>query len=226
MNPEHVIAAPPPDLDRAALRTGADRLVLALTDVQLDYLYRFWQVLVRWNRVHNLTAIRAGDEFLTHHLLDSLSVVRPLRQVLAQGDIDSAQVLDVGSGGGLPGIPLAIACPDLQFTMVDAVQKKAAFLSQVALELPLRNVVVRHTRVESLCGQFDVVVSRAFASLARFTACTRHLLAPGGCWLAMKGRVDVAELAELPASVIVTATLPLAVPGLDEERHLIQMQPK
>jgi 16S rRNA (guanine527-N7)-methyltransferase len=220
-----VIAAAPPDLDERALAAGASALGLALTDAQIRALSSFGELLARWNRVYNLTAIRVGERMLTHHLLDSLSLVAPLQTVGARSPQAPLRVLDVGSGGGLPGIPLAIACPQVQVTLVDTVQKKTAFLTQAALELRLTNVRVLHARVENLSGQFDVITSRAFAALADFVAWTRHLLAPGGCWLAMKGRLDPAELAVLPPSVSVFTSLPLAVPGLAEERHLLEIRP-
>lgn len=198
---------------------------LALTDGQIQALLEFNRLLLRWNQVHNLTAIRTGDDFLTHHVLDSLSVVAPLNATLARRGLAAAQVLDVGAGGGLPGIPLAIACPRLQVTMIDAVQKKAAFLTQAALELRLSNVTVCHGRVEQYTGQFDVITCRAFASLTDFVSWTRHLLGPGACWLAMKARIDADELRALPADVHLAATLPLAVPGLNQERHLLEIRP-
>ncbi|MCU0939063.1 MAG: 16S rRNA (guanine(527)-N(7))-methyltransferase RsmG [Burkholderiaceae bacterium] len=219
------MAAAPPDLDERALAAGASALGLALTDAQIRALSSFGELLARWNRVYNLTAIRVGERMLTHHLLDSLSLVAPLQTVGARSPQAPLRVLDVGSGGGLPGIPLAIACPHVQVTLVDTVQKKTAFLTQAALELRLTNVRVLHARVENLSGQFDVITSRAFAALADFVAWTRHLLAPGGCWLAMKGRLDPAELAVLPPSVSVFTSLPLAVPGLAEERHLLEIRP-
>jgi 16S rRNA (guanine527-N7)-methyltransferase len=220
-----VIAAAPPDLDEGALGTGASALGLALTDAQIHALSSFGDLLSRWNRVYNLTAIRVGERMLTHHLLDSLSLVAPLRAVGARSPQTPLRVLDVGAGGGLPGIPLAIACPQVEVTLVDTVQKKTAFLTQAALELRLTNVRVLHARVENLTGQFDVITSRAFAALADFVAWTRHLLAPGGCWLAMKGRLDPAELAALPPSVSIVASVHLQVPGLAEERHLLEIRP-
>lgn len=209
----------------ARLRAGASELGLALTDAQIEALIQFGRLLLRWNRVHNLTAIRSGEDFLTHHLLDSLALVRPLCAALRVREHGPGRVLDVGAGGGLPGIPLAIACPQLQVTLIDAVQKKAAFLTQVALELRLTNVTVHHGRVEQLRGEFDVITSRAFAALADFVAWTGHLLGPGACWLAMKARLDDAELRALPAPLRVVATLPLAVPGLNEQRHLLEIRP-
>ncbi len=220
-----MIAAAPPELDARALAAGAATLGLALTDIQIKALSSFGELLTRWNRVYNLTAIRVGERMLTHHLLDSLSLVPPLVAVGARQSQAPLRVLDVGSGGGLPGIPLAIACPHVEVTMVDTVQKKTAFLTQAAVELHLTNVRVLHARVENLTGQFDVITSRAFAALADFVGWTRHLLAPGGCWLAMKGRLDPAELAALPSSVSVSASLPLRVPGLAEERHLLEIRP-
>jgi 16S rRNA (guanine527-N7)-methyltransferase len=219
-------AAALPDLGRAALGTGTSHLGLALTDAQLQALADFCMLLARWNRVHNLTAIRDEGRILTHHLLDSLALVRPLQGVLGKDAVIGARVLDVGSGGGLPGIPLAIACPHLQVTLVDAVQKKAAFLTQAVLQLRLPNVRVIHARVEELGGEYDVITSRAFAALADFVTWTQHLLAPGGVWLAMKGRIDAGEVAALPATVSVVAVHRLAVPGLDEERHLLEIRRK
>jgi 16S rRNA (guanine527-N7)-methyltransferase len=201
-------------------------LGLALTGAQIKQLCDFGLLLARWNRVHNLTAIRAGERVLSHHLLDSLALVRPLLERVERHAWMPARVLDVGAGGGLPGIPLAIACPQLQIMLIDAVQKKAAFLTQAALDLRLSNVRVVHGRVESLAGEFDVITSRAFAALADFVAWTTHLLAPDGLWLAMKGRVDPAEVAALPATVELVAALPAAVPGLDEDRRLLEIRRK
>lgn len=199
---------------------------LALTGAQIEQLQAFACLLTRWSRVHNLTAITAKAQIVSHHLLDSLALVGPLRETVSRHAATPARVLDVGAGGGLPGIPLAIACPQLQVTLIDAVQKKSAFLTQAALELRLSNVRVVHGRVEALTGEFDVITSRAFAALADFVAWTRHLLAPGGAWLAMKGRIDPAELGALPPDVHVVTVLPLAVPGLSEERHLLEIRCK
>jgi 16S rRNA (guanine527-N7)-methyltransferase len=225
-NPPHPTAAPP-EIDRADLARGAERLGLALTDEQIEALCRFSALLLRWNRVHNLTAIAAGESFLTHHLLDALSLVRPLRAVLDSRGARATppMVLDVGAGGGLPGLALAIACPDLSVTLVDAVQKKVAFITQAIVELRLTNATARHARVERLSGQFDVITSRAFAALGDFVRWTAHLRAPAGCWLAMKARLDPAELSALPPHTVLRAALPVAVPGLNEERHLLWIEP-
>ena len=216
----------PPDVDRGRLEAGAAQLGLALTDAQIAALLDFAALLLRWNRVHNLTAIRSADELLTHHLLDALSLVRPLRDQLGDVAGDAVEVLDVGSGGGLPGIPLAIVCPHWRITLVDAVQKKAAFLTQAALELKLANVTVHHARVEQLRGSYRVITSRAFAALADFVGWTRHLLAADGFWLAMKARIDPAELQALPEDLSCSAVLPIDVPGLGEQRHLIRIEPR
>lgn len=211
----------PPDLTAAAIGAGAEQLGVALDPGRLEKLADYARLLARWNATHNLTAIRSGEDMLTHHLLDSLALVPHLARV-ARGAAPT--VLDVGSGGGLPGIVLAIALPQARLTLADAVQKKCAFLTQARLELRLGNVEVVHGRVEAMRGPlFDVIVSRALATLAQFVGWTRQLLAPGGCWLAMKGRLPTDELAALPADLRATV-VPLAVPGLDEQRHLIEMR--
>ncbi|MBS1190628.1 MAG: rRNA m(7)G-527 methyltransferase [Rhodocyclaceae bacterium] len=194
------------------LASGLTALGLDLpTDAQ-EKLLAYRDLLLKWNRTYNLTALRDPEQAISHHLLDSLAILPWIR-----GD----SLLDVGSGGGLPGIPLAIARPDLQVTLVDAVQKKATFLQQAAIELELPNVRALHARVEEISGQFSQITSRAFAELADFTRLTRHLLAADGHWLAMKGVRPENEIAALPADVQVEAIEPLTVPGLAAERHLI-----
>jgi len=211
----------PPDFQPEALAEGAEALGVAIDEVRLRQLADYALLLRRWNAVHNLTAIRSGGEMLTHHLLDSLAMVPHLQRLTAGAP---ARVLDVGSGGGLPGIVLAIALPQLHLTLADAVQKKCAFLIQATLELGLGNVEVVHGRVEALrLPPFDVIVARALATLAQFTAWTRHLLQPGGCWLAMKGRLPQDELAALPRQ-LETIVHQLQVPGLGEARHLIEIR--
>ena len=218
-----------------ALREGLAALGLALPDAAVRQLLDYMAALERWNRVYNLTAVRAPAEMLTHHLLDSLAVVAPLRRHLdlppvpaqAPEGLSAApvRVLDVGSGGGLPGVVLAIACPDLQVTCVDAVAKKAAFVGQVAASLRLPHLRGVHARVESLAGPFDLICSRAFASLADFATWSRAALAPHGVWMAMKGRVPHDEMVALPANVEVFHVEPLTVPGLEAERCLVWMRP-
>lgn len=211
----------PPDLSPTAIGAGAAQLGLALDDEQLRRLAAYAGLLSRWNAVHNLTAIRAGEDMLTHHLLDSLALVPHFIRIAAGVPV---RVLDVGSGGGLPGIVLAIAAPQAHLTLVDAVQKKCAFLTQARLVLRLPNVEVVHARVEAMREPpFHVIVSRALATLAQFVGWTRHLLVADGCWLAMKGRLPADELAALPADVR-AIVVPLSVPGLDGERHLIELR--
>ena len=196
----------------AVLAAGLAELGIALPAAAQRQLLAFRDLLLKWNRIYNLTALRDPDQAVPHHLLDSLAILP---------HVGDGPLLDVGSGGGLPGIPLAIARPDLAITLVDTVQKKAAFLQQAAIELELKNVAVHHARVEEMRGQYAQISSRAFAELARFVSLTRHLLASGGRWLAMKGALPDGEFKALPAGGEVAAIIPLAVPGLDAERHLI-----
>ena len=199
-------------MSRQALAAGLAELHLELSDATQDKLLDFRDLLLKWNRTYNLTALRDPAQAISHHLLDSLAILP---------HIGSSSLLDVGSGGGLPGIPLAITRPELSVSMVDTVQKKATFLQQASIELGLKNVAVHHARVEEMTGQYAQISSRAFSELALFVSLTRHLLAPGGRWLAMKGVRPDDEIAALPADVTVETIIPLRVPGLDAERHLI-----
>ena len=194
------------------LAAGLTALEIALPEAAQLKLLAFRDLLLKWNRTYNLTALRDPQQAISHHLLDALAIL-PY--------VGAGPLLDVGSGGGFPGIPLAIARPDLSVTLVDAVQKKATFLQQAAIELELKSVAVHHARVEEMRGQYAQISSRAFAELARFVSLTHHLLAPGGRWLAMKGARPDDEFKALPAGGEVEAIIPLAVPGLDAERHLI-----
>jgi 16S rRNA (guanine527-N7)-methyltransferase len=188
-------------------------------------LEAFLGLLAKWNAAYNLTAVRDPAQMRTQHLADCLAVVAPLRRHLGAGRV--ARLLDVGSGGGLPGVVLAIADPAWDVTCVDTVGKKAAFVRQVAGELGLPNLHAVHARVETLAAPpFDVVTSRAFASLADFVAWTRALLAPGGVWMAMKGKRPDDEIAALPADIEVVGVEALHVPGLDAERCLVWMRPQ
>ena len=204
-----------------ALTEGVRALGLDVTESQTRLLLAYLDLLGKWNKVYNLTAVREPAEMLTHHLLDSLSVIAPLRRH-TQGR--AIRLLDVGSGGGLPGIVIAICCPEIELSCVDTVGKKAAFIQQAAGALGLPNLRGVHARVESLSGPFDVVASRAFASLADFTGWSAGALAEGGVWLAMKGRQPNEEIAALPPSIEVFHVEPLAVPGLDAERCLIWLR--
>ena len=210
----------------ARLRTGADALALGLDEAQLQRLMEFLALLQKWNKVYNLTAVRDPEEMLTHHLLDSLAPVAPLRRHLAQAGLPvSVRLLDVGSGGGLPGVVFAICCPDVDVSCVDTVGKKAAFIQQAAVALKLPNLHGVHARVETLTEPFDVVSCRAFASLPDFTTWSRSALAPHAVWLAMKGRRPDDEMAALPASVEVFHVEQLQVPGLEAERCIVWMRP-
>jgi 16S rRNA (guanine527-N7)-methyltransferase len=204
---------------RELLATGAQALGLSLSDQQCDALLAYQAMLIKWNQVYNLTAVRKPADMLTHHLLDSLAVLPALQRQLAG---QPARLLDVGSGGGLPGVVLAIVLPELEVTCVDTVGKKASFIRQVAAELKLRNLNAAHARVEALhLKPFDVITSRAFASLADFTRLTCHLLSDSGVWMAMKGKNPADEIADLPPEWDVFHVEQLAVPGLNAERCLL-----
>lgn len=208
---------------RDGLRTGAEAIGLELTEVQGSALMGYLALLLKWNKVYNLTAVRQPEEMLTHHLLDSLAVLQPLRRHLAGRP---ARVLDVGSGGGLPGVVLAIMDPSLSVTCVDTVGKKASFIRQVAAELKLPNLRGEHARVEALqLPPFDIITSRAFASLADFTRLSAHLLAAGGAWMALKGKLPSEEMAALPSEFTVFHVEQLIVPGLSAERCLVWIRP-
>jgi 16S rRNA (guanine527-N7)-methyltransferase len=212
----------------ADLQQGLEGLGLSLPESQQMQLLSYVDLMAKWTKVYNLTAVRDAQEMLTHHLLDSLAVVQPLcrelaKLVLPEGH-DQMRLLDVGSGAGLPGIVIAITCPEVSVTCVDTVAKKAAFIQQVAATLKLPNLKGLHARVESLTEPYEVVSSRAFASLLDFTAWSRAALAPHGVWMAMKGKHPDQELAALPESTHVFHVEQLAVPSLDAERCIIWMR--
>jgi 16S rRNA (guanine527-N7)-methyltransferase len=197
---------------QAKLEQGLQQAELNLPENVRQKLLDYLALLEKWNKVHNLTAVRDPEEMVTLHLLDSLSVLPYIK---------AKRLLDVGSGAGLPGIPLAICLPDLQVTVMDSSHKKASFMRQAKAELDIQNLEVVCGRVEKYRPEqlFDIVISRAFSDLAEFVALTRHLCAPGAQWLAMKGVYPYEELAQLkiqPAQVV-----PLRVPGLAAQRHLV-----
>lgn len=204
--------------EAALLDRGLAELGFDLSPEARNKLLAFAVLLGKWNRVYNLTAIRSPEQAVTHHLLDSLSVLPHLDGI--------ARLADIGSGGGLPGIVLAIARPELQITSIETVGKKASFQQQAKIELGLANFAPIHARVEDVVpdAPFDAVISRAFSDMADFVRLTRHLLAPGGRFLAMKGVYPRDELASLPDDVRVVETHSLTVPGLDAERHLIILE--
>jgi 16S rRNA (guanine527-N7)-methyltransferase len=203
-----------------SLRAGAQALGLALSDLQVRQLLDYLALIAKWNKVYNLTAVRDEQQMLGHHLLDSLAVVEPLRR--QQGA--AGRLLDVGSGAGLPGVVLAICCPELRVDCLDAVAKKSAFVQQAGVTLALPNLRGVHGRVESVANPYDVVSSRAFASLADFVAGSSQALAEQGIWLAMKGKHPADEIAALPADVDVFHVEQLSVPGLDAERCIVWMR--
>ncbi len=209
---------------RPALRAAIAQLSLDASDAQADALLAYLALLQRWNAHYNLTAVRDPAQMLTQHLADCLAVIGPLRREIGTAP---ARLLDVGSGGGLPGVVIAILDPQIDVTCVDTVGKKAAFVQQVAGELRLRNLHAQHARVEQMtAASFDVITSRAFASLVDFTRLTRQHLSERGVWMAMKGKSPTDELAMLPKTVDVFHVEQLAVPGLNAERCIAWMRPK
>lgn len=207
---------------RDTLASAARELGLELSDTQLDQLLAYLALLQKWNKVYNLTAVRDPAQMLSHHLVDSLSAIPPLLRHGAP-----ARLMDVGAGGGLPGVVIAICCPGTDVSCVDAVAKKATFIQQAAAELKLPNLHGVHSRVEQLAtAPFGVITSRAFASLVDFTGLTRQHLAEGAVWMAMKGQHPADEIAALPADVDVFHVEQLAVPGLDARRCIVWMRPR
>jgi 16S rRNA (guanine527-N7)-methyltransferase len=209
------------------LRAGLQDLGLALSDVQITAILKYQGLIAKWNKVYNLTAIRDEQDMLHSHLLDSLAVVNPLSQYLESLlDGKARRVLDVGSGAGLPGVILAICLPHVEVSCVDTVGKKAAFIQQAALSLGLPNLKAIHARVETLTsGDWDIVCSRAFASLIDFTSWSKAALNEEGVWMAMKGKHPTEELAALGADVQMFHVEQLKVPGLDADRCLLWLRP-
>ncbi|MGV3500091.1 MAG: 16S rRNA (guanine(527)-N(7))-methyltransferase RsmG [Hydrogenophaga sp.] len=212
---------------RQELKLGLRALDLELDKAQVELLLDYLGMIEKWTRVYNLTAVRDPGEMLTHHLLDSLAVVGPL---LRETDGRPVRLLDVGAGAGLPGVVIAIACPHIEVTCVDTVAKKAAFIQQVATELALVNLRGLHARVETLDRRnrgeegFDVITSRAFASLVDFVDWSHRALQIGGLWMALKGKHPEAELLALPPGVEVFHVEPIAVPGLKADRCIVWMR--
>ena len=213
---------------RQPLLAVAATLQLAVSDRQAETLLSYLALLQRWNTTYNLTSIRDAQNMLIQHVADCLAVIGPLRHhFLKTPTLTQPRLLDVGSGGGLPGIVIAVMCSDINLVCVDTVGKKAAFIRQVAAELKLRNLLGEHARVENLkLAPFDLITSRAFASLTDFVTLTRQLLAPQSCWMAMKGKVPEAEITELPAGVKVFHVEHLTVPQLNADRCLVWMKPE
>ena len=221
----------------APLRQGLLDLALALDETQIAQLLAYLDLIGKWTKVYNLTAVRDPAEMLTHHMLDSLAVIAPLQAQLGvmaamavvaeQGALVTGQptrLLDVGSGAGLPGVVIAICCPQIAVHCVDTVAKKAAFIQQVAVSLKLLNLRGIHARVESLTEPYDVVSSRAFASLVDFVTWSGAALVEQGIWMGMKGKHPAEEMAVLPSSVRVFHVEQLVVPGLGAERCIVWMR--
>jgi len=211
-------------VDRAALQhtldAAAAALSLPLSPGQSGRLLDYLALLTHWNRTYNLTAVRGPAAMLVQHVIDCLAAIPPVRRAGAGG-----RVLDVGSGGGLPGVIWAIVEPQRSVTCVDSVGKKAAFVQHVATSLGLANLSSRHARVETMQETaFDLVVSRAFASLGDFVAVTDHVLGDAGLWMAMKGKVPLDEIKALPVGVQAFHVEPLRVPGLSAERCLVWLR--
>ena len=199
------------------LQQGLITMSIDLSAAQQEMLLSYITLLYKWNRIYSLTALHEQDKAVSHHLLDSLSLLPFL---------PAGRLLDVGSGGGTPGIPLAIARPEQQVTLLDSNSKKSSFLQQAAIELGLVNISVHCGRVERYHPVHDgyaVIVSRAFAELRDFANLSRHLLQPEGVWIAMKGVWPYEEIAQLPDDIHVRDVYPLSVPGVDGERHAIVM---
>lgn len=212
---------------KAPLLAGANKIGLSLSAEQSQQLLAYLALLCKWNKAYNLTAIRDSQQMIALHLLDSLAIIPELEQLPPQKIQAGSQWLDVGSGGGLPGIVLAIMCPQIDFTLMDSNGKKTRFLQQVKLELNLHNLTVVKSRVESFNSDktFDVICSRAFASLQDMVNWSRHLLGQGSIYFAMKGQQPDEELAALPDDIRLLASKPLSVPDVEGERHLILLQP-
>lgn len=220
------------------LRQGVAALGLKLEEPQISQLLDYLDLIQKWNKVYNLTAVREPGDMLTQHVLDSLAIVAPLRLKLADLsgsgltpavggptlDVPTVRLLDVGAGAGLPGVVIAICCPDISVDCVDAVAKKVAFVRQVAASLKLSNLRGLHARVESLAEKYTVVAARAFASLTDFVLWSDGVLASPGVWLAMKGKFPESEISALPHPVQVFHVEHLAVPGLGAERCIVWMR--
>ncbi|BBP02494.1 16S rRNA (guanine(527)-N(7))-methyltransferase RsmG [Sulfuriferula nivalis] len=204
---------------RESLIKHTAEMGITIANEQADKLIQYLQLIVKWNRIHNLTAIRDQQDMLPHHLLDSLSV-NPW--------VKAESLLDVGTGAGLPGIPLAILRPELLITLSDSNKKKSSFQQQAQIELGLKNVTVKAGRVEDLSDteKFDGIISRAFSEMALFTKLTQHLLTDDGRWYAMKGIYPTEELENLPEFVQTEAVYELEVPMLNAQRHLLVMKKK
>jgi 16S rRNA (guanine527-N7)-methyltransferase len=203
------------------LRAGLAALSLELSDRQVDQLMAYAALLQKWTRVYNLTSLRDPADIVSHHLLDCAAVIRPLEAATGR---KPRRLLDVGAGGGLPGVVIAVACPEVCVDCVDTVAKKAAFVQQVAAEVKLPNLLGVHGRVEQVTERYDVITSRAFSSLPDFVSLSSAALGKDGIWMAMKGKYPAEEVAGLPADVELFHVERLQVPGLVAERCLMWLR--
>lgn len=205
-----------PILTTQLIRLQVSQLSITLSDEQAMQLQCFLNLLVKWNRTYNLVSAKGLYQLITHHLLDSLSIAPYLQAIPVKN------LLDVGSGGGFPGVPLAILFPKIATILIDSNQKKTTFLQQVAIEARIKNIKIANYSVEGFVSEkrFDCITARAFASLKKFVHLTHHLLAPEGYWFAMKGSILDETIKDLPANVFVEAIHPLKIPTLNEKRHL------
>jgi 16S rRNA (guanine527-N7)-methyltransferase len=203
------------------LRECIGELGLELADTQVERLLRFLSLLHKWNAVYNLTSVRDPNDMLIQHVVDSLAVIPPLA---ARSHLASARIADVGSGAGLPGIPLAIVLPESRVQLIEPVGKKSAFQAQCKAELALTNLIIYHGRAEAVSEVQDIVICRAFASLATFAAVSAGMIGAGTLLVAMKGQAPEAEIAALPAGEWSAESLPIAVPRSSARRHLVLMR--
>ena len=210
----------------STLVAGLKALQLDLSEQQVDQLLAYQAMIAKWTKVYNLTSVRDPAEMMTHHLLDSLAAIPALQRHLKSTGLEQgSRLLDVGSGAGLPGVVIAICCPKVAVTCVDTVAKKAAFIKQAALALKLPNLTGLHARVESITETFDVICSRAFASLVDFTNWSAAALAPQGVWMAMKGKNPADELQALPPALAMFHVEQLKVTSIDAERCILWLRP-
>ena len=211
---------------KATLLAGLKAIELHLTGEQVEQLLAYQTLIGKWTKVYNLTSVRNPAEMMTHHLLDSLAAVPALQRYLQSNGLgQGSRLLDVGSGAGLPGVVFSICCPSVKVSCVDTVAKKVAFIKQSAFTLKLSNLEGLHARIESIAQPFDVICSRAFASLADFTNWSVGALALPGVWMAMKGKYPFNEILALPEKTIVFHVEQLQVPGLDAERCVLWLRP-
>lgn len=214
-------------MPRLVLQQACQHIGLELHSSQIDALVEYLNLLQKWNKTYNLTAIRDPQAMLKQHMLDCLAVVPPLMQRIKQHEIDKQRILDVGSGGGLPGVVLAICLPHWQIDCVDTVGKKAAFIQQAAASLGLKNLNAIHARVENLAptqAPYGIICARAFAALADFIALSQALLHPNGLFMALKGKHPNEELAQLPQLVAVLDVETIQVPNLDAARCVVWLK--